>query len=85
MRPMLSLTVRVTRQRFLLVFHLFLQKEVRQPAKLHILDFAGDIYGEMIEVEFIEFLRPMIKFDSTEELIRTVTSNIEYVRTNLVI
>lgn len=53
--------------------------------EVHILDFAGDIYGEMIEVEFIEFLRPMIKFDSTEELIRTVMSNIEYVRTNLVI
>lgn len=51
--------------------------------EVHILDFSGNIYGDMIEVEFIEFLRPMIKFDSTEELIRTVMSNIDYVRNNL--
>ena len=52
-------------------------------AEVHILDFCSDIYGETIEVEFIEFLRPMIKFDSTEELIRTVLGNIEYVRNSL--
>ncbi len=49
--------------------------------EVHILDFNKDIYGESIEVEFVEFLRPMIKFDSTEELIRTVMGNIEYCRT----
>lgn len=51
--------------------------------EVHILDFNQDIYGETIEVEFVEFLRPMIKFDSTEELIKTVMSNIQYTRENL--
>lgn len=53
--------------------------------EVHILDFSSNIYDEIIEVEFVEFLRPMIKFESTEELVRTVMSNIEYVRNNIVI
>ena len=51
--------------------------------EVHILDFNKNIYDEYIEVEFVEYLRPMIKFDTTEELIKTVLSNIEYVRTSL--
>lgn len=51
--------------------------------EVHILDFHEDIYEQYIEVQFMEFLRPMIKFDSTEELIRTVLGNIDYVRRNL--
>jgi len=54
--------------------------ETDATCEVHILDFSKDIYGEYIEVEFVEFLRPMIKFDSTEELIRTVMGNIEYCR-----
>lgn len=57
--------------------------ETKATCEAHILDFSGDIYGSYIDVEFIEFLRPMIKFDSTEELIATVLSNIEYTRNNL--
>lgn len=57
--------------------------ETESTCEVHILDFNRDIYGESIEVEFVEFLRPMIKFDSTEELIRTVMGNIEYTRTHL--
>lgn len=51
--------------------------------EVHILDFDQNIYGEYIEVEFVEYLRPMIKFDSTEELIKTVMGNIDYCRNNL--
>ena len=51
--------------------------------EVHILDFEGDLVDKPITVEFIEFLRPMIKFDSTEELIATVMGNIQWVRDNL--
>lgn len=49
----------------------------------HLIDFEGDIYGERISLEFRAFLRPMIKFDSVEELIATVMGNIDWVRNNL--
>jgi len=51
--------------------------------EVHILDFKGDLVGRDIVVEFVKFLRPMMKFNSTEELIATVTSNIEWVREHL--
>ena len=34
----------------------------------YILDFEGDLYGEEVEVEFIDFLRPDHAFDSTDAL-----------------
>lgn len=51
--------------------------------EVHVLDFEGDLVGQDITVEFVKFLRPMIKFDSTEGLIATVMSNIQWVRDNL--
>ena len=51
--------------------------------EVHVLDFEGDLHGCDIVVEFVEFLRPMIKFNSTEELIATVSANIQWVRDNL--
>ena len=37
--------------------------------EVHILDFQGDIYHQKMRLEFIEFLRPEIKFDSIDELV----------------
>jgi riboflavin kinase / FMN adenylyltransferase len=48
--------------------------------EVHILDFNEDIYGQEITVSFHSFLRPMMKFSSTEELISTVMGNIEQAR-----
>src|SRR5438132_1898785 len=33
-------------------------------------DFSGDLYGEIIDVAFIAWIRPELKFDSIEELVR---------------
>ena len=51
--------------------------------EVHILDFEGDLVNQPITVEFVEHLRPMIKFDSTEELISTIKADIQWVRDNL--
>jgi riboflavin kinase/FMN adenylyltransferase len=51
--------------------------------EVHVLDFAGDLYGRTLDVDFVEWIREMRKFDSLEELIATVTANIEYIRENL--
>ncbi len=40
-------------------------KELLEP---HFFDFAGDLYGQMIEVEFHAFIRPEAKFDDLEAL-----------------
>jgi riboflavin kinase/FMN adenylyltransferase len=37
--------------------------------EVHILDFEDDIYNQKMRLEFIEFLRPEVKFDSIDELI----------------
>ena len=49
----------------------------------HVLDFDGDLVGKEIALDFEAYLRPMMKFDSTDELIATVKSNIAWVRENL--
>ncbi|RDE05384.1 bifunctional riboflavin kinase/FAD synthetase [Sphingomonas aracearum] len=40
-------------------------KELLEP---YFFDFAGDLYGQRLEVELIEFLRPEAKFDGLEAL-----------------
>lgn len=40
-------------------------KELLEP---YFFDFSGDLYGQRLEVELIEFLRPEAKFDSLEAL-----------------
>ena len=37
--------------------------------EVHILDFQGDIYNQKMRLEFIDCLRPEVKFDSVDELI----------------
>lgn len=41
-------------------------KELLEP---HFFDFAGDLYGQPIEVELIEWLRPEAKFDGLDALV----------------
>ncbi|GHT45277.1 riboflavin biosynthesis protein [Bacteroidia bacterium] len=36
--------------------------------EIHLFDFSGDLYGQILSVEFVDFLRPSAKFGSVAEL-----------------
>ncbi|MBR4943425.1 MAG: hypothetical protein IKZ28_05275 [Clostridia bacterium] len=44
--------------------------------------FNGDLYGRVLKVEFVRFLREIEKFDSVEDLKKQLKKDIERVRTN---
>lgn len=46
----------------------------------NILDFDGDLYGEGIKVEFFDFLRDELSFNSVDELIFAINADIKRVR-----
>lgn len=46
----------------------------------HILDFKGDIYGEVIEVRFIRYLRDEIKFDNIEDLKKQINNDVKDIK-----
>jgi len=52
-------------------------KELLEP---YFFDFGGDLYGQMIEVELVAYLRPEAKFDSLEALTRQMDADCEKAR-----
>lgn len=42
----------------------------------HILDFNEDIYGEIVELELLDFVRPELKFNSVEELFEQIAKDV---------
>jgi riboflavin kinase/FMN adenylyltransferase len=38
--------------------------------EVHLFDYAADLYGQSIDVAFVDWIRPELKFDSVEQLIR---------------
>lgn len=43
----------------------------------HIIDFSGDLYGKLLKIELIQYLRPEIKFDSKEKFVEQIKKDIE--------
>ena len=48
--------------------------------EIHILDFHEDIYGENIEVRFLQYLRPEKKFPNVEALIQQIELDVQQAR-----
>ncbi len=51
--------------------------------ELHILDFQSDIYGEEIEVFFIDRIREEVRFESPEALLQQIRTDVARARTIL--
>ena len=49
----------------------------------HLLDFAGDLYGERAKVQFTNFLRSERKFEGIDALIGQLKNDIDHARTAL--
>ncbi|WP_138158930.1 bifunctional riboflavin kinase/FAD synthetase [Peptoniphilus catoniae] len=45
----------------------------------HILNFNKDIYGEKVELELIDFIRPEITFDNIDDLFKQIKSDIDLI------
>ena len=44
------------------------------------MDFSGDIYGEILDVALLEYLRPEAKFESVDALVAQIAADVEKIR-----
>jgi riboflavin kinase/FMN adenylyltransferase len=44
--------------------------------EVHLLDFSGDLYDQTCQVEFVERLRPELRFASVDELVQQINKDI---------
>ena len=51
--------------------------------EVFLFDFSEDIYGEVIDVAFIAWIRPELKFDSVEDLVRRINEDARLARAAL--
>ncbi len=48
--------------------------------EVFVLDFAADLYGEEVTVEFLEWVRPELRFESVEALVSAMSADVEFAR-----
>lgn len=54
--------------------------EHAQKVEVHLIDFSGDLYGRILEVELIEQIRGVKKFSGVDELTKQLRSDVERTR-----
>jgi riboflavin kinase/FMN adenylyltransferase len=54
-----------------------------QRVEAYVLDFDGDLYGERLALDFVQHLRPMLKFDGIDPLVEAINDDV--VRTRAVL
>jgi riboflavin kinase/FMN adenylyltransferase len=48
--------------------------------EVFLFDFSGDLYGAVLDVAFIAWIRPELKFDTIEDLIRRMDDDVRHAR-----
>jgi len=48
--------------------------------EIHLLDFDRDIYGRDVEVRFVKFLRPELKFENVDALVAQIRRDVDQAR-----
>lgn len=51
----------------------------KESIETHVLDFDGDVYGKVVTLEFMQFLRDEKKFDSPKKLVTQINRDIKQV------
>jgi riboflavin kinase/FMN adenylyltransferase len=51
--------------------------------EIFLFDFAGDLYGQTIDVAFIDWIRPEMKFDTVADLVRRMDDDCRIARATL--
>ena len=46
----------------------------------HLIDASVDAYGKVIELDFVEYLRPMVKFDGLDPLVAALGADVDRIR-----
>jgi riboflavin kinase / FMN adenylyltransferase len=54
--------------------------EPQRVLEIHLLDFDRDIYGQDVEVRFLQYLRPEKKFENVEALVRQIKADVQQAR-----
>ena len=55
----------------------FEKKPVPVRVETHLLDYEGDLYGKMVELEFIDRIRDEMKFNGVEQLVGQIRRDID--------
>ena len=59
-------------------------QELNEPIiEVHLLSYEGNLYGKEIEVQFVSYIRDIIKFDNLDQLKEQLTKDSEYAKVNL--
>jgi riboflavin kinase/FMN adenylyltransferase len=48
--------------------------------EIHLLDYSGDLYGQTVVVEFVQRLRPEVRFPGVSDLVAQIGRDIENAR-----
>ena len=60
--------------------------ELNKPLiEVHLISYKGDLYGREIEVQFVKFMRSIIKFDTIEELSEQIQKDRDEAKKELVL